>query len=50
MDDEQRIALVEITNARRRPGVPGQLVRFQLGNHLGSASLELDDEAADHLL
>ena len=31
-------------------GSPAQLVRYQLGNHLGSASLELDDAGADHLL
>ena len=29
---------------------PAQLVRYQFGNHLGSASLELDDAGADHLL
>jgi uncharacterized protein RhaS with RHS repeats len=27
------------------PGVPQQLIRYQFGNHLGSASLELDDQA-----
>ena len=27
------------------PGVPPQLIRYQFGNHLGSASLELDDQA-----
>ena len=37
MDDKQRIALVET-----RTDVPEQIVRYQLGNHLGSASLELD--------
>ncbi|AOY57284.1 insecticidal toxin complex protein, TcdB family [Desulfococcus multivorans] len=46
MDDKQRIALVEM---RTLPlGVypePRQLVRYQLGNHLGSAALELDDQA-----
>jgi RHS repeat-associated protein len=44
MDDQQRIALVEtktITNPD--DGSPTQLIRFQLGNHLGSASLELGD-------
>jgi len=47
LDDKQRIALVET----RTPGIgppdpaPAQLIRYQLGNHLGSASLELDDEA-----
>ncbi|WAK00594.1 SpvB/TcaC N-terminal domain-containing protein [Methylobacter sp. YRD-M1] len=40
MDDQQRIALVE---TRTDTPVPEQLIRYQLGNHLGSASLELDD-------
>ncbi len=46
MDDKQRVALVEtktITNPDDKS--PVQLIRFQLGNHLGSAALELDDEA-----
>jgi len=46
MDDKQRIALVEtktITNPDDES--PAQLIRFQLSNHLGSASLELDDKA-----
>jgi RHS repeat-associated protein len=47
MDDKQRIALVET----RTPGTgandpaPAQLIRYQFGNHLGSACLELDDQA-----
>jgi RHS repeat-associated protein len=41
-DDKQRIALVETRTQGSDPG-PGQLIRFQLGNHLGSAVLELDD-------
>jgi RHS repeat-associated protein len=45
MDDKQRIALVETRTAGVEAGVPQQLIRFQLGNHLGSASLELDDQA-----
>ena len=43
MDDKHRIALVETrcwTRATRWPH--GQLIRYQFGNHLGSASLELD--------
>ena len=44
MDDKQRIALVE-TRTQGADGSPGQLIRFQFGNHLGSASLELDDQA-----
>jgi RHS repeat-associated protein len=41
MDDQQRIALVE---TRTDTPVPEQLIRYQFGNHLGSASLELDDQ------
>ncbi len=47
MDDKQRIALVEtrtIDTAGDDPAPP-QLIRYQFGNHLGSASLELDDQA-----
>jgi RHS repeat-associated protein len=46
MDDQQRMALVETkTVDAQSPSVNFQpLVRFQLGNHLGSASLELDGE------
>ena len=47
MDDKQRIALVE-TRTLDRLGddpAPQQLIRFQFGNHLGSVSLELDDQA-----
>ena len=42
MDDKQRIALVE---TRVDTASPEQLIRYQFGNHLGSASLELDDRA-----
>jgi RHS repeat-associated protein len=42
MDDKQRIALVE-TRTQGDDHSPGQLIRYQFGNHLGSASLELDD-------
>jgi hypothetical protein len=41
MDDQQRIALVD---TRTDTPVPEALIRYQLGNHLGSASLELDDQ------
>jgi RHS repeat-associated protein len=44
MDDQQRIALVE-TRTQGSDPAPAQLIRYQLGNHLGSASLELDDQA-----
>ena len=42
MDGQQRVALVE-TRTQGDDGSPAQLIRFQLGNHLGSASLELDE-------
>lgn len=44
MDDKQRIALVE-TRIKGEDNSPEQLIRYQFGNHLGSASLELDDQA-----
>ncbi|MDM0069629.1 SpvB/TcaC N-terminal domain-containing protein [Variovorax sp. J31P207] len=47
MDDRQRIALVEMRTLDTE-GVdkaPARLIRYQFGNHLGSASLELDDQA-----
>jgi len=43
-DDKQRIALVE-TRTQGSDPAPAQLIRYQCGNHLGSASLELDDQA-----
>ena len=44
MDDKQRIALVE-TKTQGIDDSPPQLIRYQFGNHLGSASLELDHQA-----
>lgn len=45
MDDKQRVALLE-TRTQGNDGLPApQLIRYQFGNHLGSASLELDDTA-----
>jgi RHS repeat-associated protein len=44
MDDKQRIALVETRTGGNDPA-PRQLIRYQFGNHLGSASLELDHQA-----
>ncbi|GGO53673.1 SpvB/TcaC N-terminal domain-containing protein [Streptomyces lasiicapitis] len=47
MDDTGRLALVE-TRTLDRAGsdqAPRRLIRYQLGNHLGSTSLELDDHA-----
>lgn len=46
MDDKQRIALVE-TRTLDMGGndrAPGRMIRYQFGNHLGSVSLELDDQ------
>ncbi|MFQ5757863.1 MAG: RHS repeat-associated core domain-containing protein, partial [Acidiferrobacterales bacterium] len=44
MDGQQRIALVE-TRTQGTDPAPAQLIRYQFGNHLGSASMELDDQA-----
>jgi RHS repeat-associated protein len=47
MADKQRISLVETRtlDAAGNDPAPRQLIRYQFGNHLGSASLELDDQA-----
>ncbi|MGB5710352.1 MAG: RHS repeat-associated core domain-containing protein, partial [Waterburya sp.] len=47
MDSQQRIALVETRtiDSNNTDPAPAQLIRYQLGNHLGSASVELDDQA-----
>jgi len=42
--DDQRIALVE-KRTRGVDGGPAQLIRFQIGDHLNSVRLELDDAA-----
>jgi RHS repeat-associated protein len=44
MDDKQRIALVETKTVAEgaRVAAPSSLTRYQHGNHLGSAALELD--------
>jgi RHS repeat-associated protein len=44
MDDKQRIALVETCTKGNNASSP-QLIRYQFGNHLGSAVLELDGQA-----
>jgi RHS repeat-associated protein len=44
-DGATRVALVETRTQGSEPGVPRQLIRYQLGNHLGSVALELDDAA-----
>jgi len=43
MDDKKRVALVE---TRTDAGGALPFIRYQLGNHLGSVNLELDDDAA----
>jgi len=45
MDDKQRITLVETKTIDNQSAIsnPQPLIRYQFGNHLGSASLELDD-------
>src|SRR2546430_3385266 len=45
MDDKKRIVMVETRVQGNEPGVPQRLIRFQFGNHLGPASLELDNQA-----
>ncbi len=44
MGDNQRIALIE-TKTTGTALLPDSTIRYQLGNHLGSASLELDEAA-----
>ena len=45
MDDKQRIVLVETRTLGDEADVPQRLIRYQIGNHLGSVSLELDEQA-----
>ena len=45
MDDTQRIAMVETRTQGNEPGIPQELARYQLTNHLGSGCLEVDDQA-----
>ncbi|MGB7208380.1 MAG: SpvB/TcaC N-terminal domain-containing protein [Pyrinomonadaceae bacterium] len=44
MDDTRRIAMIETRNAIN-DGTPVRLIRYQFGNHLGSATLEIDQLA-----
>lgn len=53
MDDQKRVALIEtktkeeaslLKRLRRVFNANSSLIRYQFGNHLGSSSLELDDE------
>lgn len=49
MDDRQRIALIEtktVDSSAAAGAVPVPAIRYQYGNHLGSACLELDDAGA----
>jgi RHS repeat-associated protein len=49
MDDQKRIALVEtltVEGGQPAPSNQRPATRFQLGNHLGSACLELDENGA----
>jgi RHS repeat-associated protein len=45
MDDKQRIALVEMRTLGDEQDVSQRLIRYQFGNHLGSSSLEIDEQA-----
>ena len=47
MDDQKRIAIVETLTVENgnRAATPVPVQRYQFGNHLGSASLELDESA-----
>jgi RHS repeat-associated protein len=45
VDNKQRIALVEMRTLGDEQDVPQRLIRYQFGNHLGSSSLELDEQA-----
>ena len=52
MDDKQRIALIEtqtVDNGAAGPS-PAPAQRYQFANHLGSASLELDESGRAHFL
>jgi RHS repeat-associated protein len=44
MDDKQRVGLVETLTQGNDGLSTRQLIRYQFSNHLGSASLELDDQ------
>jgi len=44
-DDTHRVALIETTTVDQA-GPQGRRIRYQLANHLGSSSLELDETAA----
>ena len=48
MDDKQRVALIETQTIKDQSPIANlqPLIRYQLGNHLGSVCLELDKNAA----
>ncbi len=48
-DDERRIALIDLRN-NVDDGTPATLARYQLGNHLGSATLEVDDQPSANVI
>src|SRR5262249_39994818 len=45
MDDRRSVAVVETRTQGNEADVPAQLIRYQFGNHLSSAILELDGAA-----
>lgn len=46
MDDKQRIALIDIKTIDDQSPIPeiAPIIRYQMGNHLGSVNLELDEK------
>ncbi|KAH6856079.1 RHS repeat-associated core domain protein [Chaetomium sp. MPI-CAGE-AT-0009] len=44
-DDKRRVALVETRTQGEEAGLPARSTRYQLSNHLGSSTLELDGTA-----
>jgi RHS repeat-associated protein len=47
MDDQRRIALVEIRTAGAEAGHPVRRFRYQMDNHLGSSLLEVDEKTQE---
>jgi RHS repeat-associated protein len=45
MDDRERLALVDTRTQGSEADTPAQLIRYQFGTHIGSATLELDAAA-----